>query len=370
MLKKNRKLKSLALCLGLGYSAMSLGNSFALDLESKVKNAQEYCLKRMQESGENLVFNINDNTVEISKHKEDSYDVFINGESIKTFSFGSNANTGDIGIGLYSPIELKGITKSNWRLEQLSISRGGNVEARIIDGKESFEIIYLGRFNKSDCSFKKNPDDATKRLIIWDPDSSESFYISYPELGGRLYFNAEETPYTIDVLGTIRNTLFPSRNRVIGNLTDILRKGFLEEMGSTWIASSKEILQDLGSRFSDGKGESDFVYLKISDPKFFPEEDMNYGSHLAIPRNFGSGEVFWVKRFENKEPTLMSTPYRISADGVISDTREKVTLKEGIQVPKPIAVVRFTVIWSRRHRVDYSNVVGSLINLEDIKNVQ
>ncbi|MBI2673579.1 hypothetical protein HYX19_04920 [Candidatus Woesearchaeota archaeon] len=315
------------------------GNSPALDLESKVKNVQESCLKRMQESGENLVFNIKGNIIEIPRGESNSSlkGFLLNGRRIEKTGY-----RGHTFISYYDLIdvgELSSIVTAGWGIDRLDIGLDGNIEASIKKEQE-MRFLYIGKFNKNDCSFKENPLEASiysKIYTLYYPSSfSNNIVVSYSPFGGHLYFDAEKSQYTVDVLGTIRNTNFPSDNRVI-----------------SWISGSYGVNVDINflNNVPNGKGESGFAYFQFfsasyriyeSLPSFFKRDDAVI---LAVQKNFGDGQVFMFRGFKDDEPIFESTPFRVSADGIIRDIREKVTLKDGIQVPKPILEIFFGGIY-------------------------
>ncbi|MBI2673002.1 hypothetical protein HYX19_01970 [Candidatus Woesearchaeota archaeon] len=234
----------------------------------------------------------------------------------------------------------------------------------IIDRMRNLEVLegnefkYIGRFIGG--ILKENPQEAT---IYERLDSSlNDMILSYPSYGGQIYLNTEKTYYTIDLLGNIRNALL-GKNQFIGHYAF-----------SLYTKSNVKILR---IKSNDGKRYGSFQ--KVQEASYLPKEEPEFAyfnntdtpinglpSIFAVRNNFGDGQVFELMDFKDNEPILKTTHYKISADGIIGDDNELITMPNGSRRPKPKLQIKFGVLYYPFTNQKYTNNYVGRIDIEEL----
>ncbi len=270
--------------------------------------------------------------------KENNAEFYINGEvmgKVEYKGFFEVMPTVDIFTLNYDVKKEAQLIMSNSKfIKEFSVRDDGNA---FVKTNDLISRLYLGRLNFSTGVFKNNPADATETYDIrYNLDFDG--VLSFPRLGGFIYLNTEKTPYTIDVLGTIRFNSFDGSKIVgftlpwTGLLNTDKEQVYLDSILRNNNPSLTRPIYESGlAYFYSGSNIREVI-------KDFPE-------YFAIQNNFGSGEIFKIEKEYDGPTKFKSTPFRIAAEGIIGDSRELVTFSDGWRRPKPIVQIKFGYVY-------------------------
>ncbi|MBI2673578.1 hypothetical protein HYX19_04915, partial [Candidatus Woesearchaeota archaeon] len=272
-----------------------LNKAFASEkLEEKITKWEE----------KNLILNVDNDIFELPR--KDGGDFYVNGKV-----------EGKVKHDYFTEISQENFELNNHYkdIATISVNGAGNVfvHKRNSDPNSVYfsRPFYIGRV--IDGIFRANPREATQFVSFGGYGLGSEYVMSYPFGGGSIYLNTEKTNYTIDLLGNIYYTR---------SLLKYFIGWFAETSYRSDTIQSREGVSSLTGILESSAyiphpdKEPEFAFFKGTN-----SELNNLPKIFTFQNNFGDGQIFKVEKLANDgQPILKLTPFRVSADGIISDT--------------------------------------------------